>query len=67
MTTAAPRRLEPFAVPGGTEMSEQQRAGLGLNFSAVHTDVVIGGDGLTVTGTGPAGTVDIIRDDAWVL
>jgi aminopeptidase len=35
--------------------------------SAVHTDVAIGGEGMTVTGTGPAGTVDIIRDDEWVL
>jgi aminopeptidase len=29
--------------------------------------VVIGGDGITVTGTGPKGTVEIIRDDEWVL
>ena len=48
-------------------MSDDERYEIGLNRSAVHTDVVIGGDGLTVTGTGPKGTVDIIRDDAWVL
>jgi aminopeptidase len=29
--------------------------------------VVIGGDGITVIGTGPRGSVEIIRDDEWVL
>jgi aminopeptidase len=57
----------PFAVEGGLGMTDQQRAGLGLNSSVVHTDVVIGGDGITVTGRGPGGTVEIIRDDEWVL
>lgn len=57
----------PFAVASGEQMSEEERFGLGLNRSAVHTDVVIGGAGMTVTGTGPRGTVDIIRDDEWVL
>ncbi|HEX5205095.1 MAG TPA: aminopeptidase [Actinoplanes sp.] len=57
----------PFAVEGGMALSEDERAALGLNVSAVHTDVVIGGDGITVTGTGPKGTVEIIRDDEWVL
>jgi aminopeptidase len=28
---------------------------------------VIGGEGMTVTGTGPKGTVEIIRNDEWVL
>jgi aminopeptidase len=57
----------PFAVEGGPRMSPEQRAELGLNVSAVHTDVVIGGDGITVTGRGPKGTVTIIKDDEWVL
>ena len=57
----------PFAVAGGPEMSDEQRLEIGLNHSAVHTDVVIGGAGMTVTGTGPRGTVEIIRDDEWVL
>ena len=56
-----------FAVAGGPEMSDQERLEIGLNRSAVHTDVVIGGAGLTVTGTGPRGTAEIIRDDEWVL
>jgi len=57
----------PFAVAGGLEMTSEQRHEIGLNHSAVHTDVVIGGDGITVTGTGPKGTVEIIRDDEWGL
>ena len=57
----------PFAVAGGLSKTRDELYELGLNRSAVHTDVVIGGAGMTVTGTGPAGTVDIIRDDEWVL
>ena len=57
----------PFSVAGGLEKSDQERYEIGLNRSAVHTDVVIGGEGMTVTGTGPKGTVEIIRDDEWVL
>ncbi len=57
----------PFAIAGGLEMSDEDRFERGLNRSAVHTDVVIGGAGMTVTGVGPRGTVDIIRDDEWVL
>ncbi len=57
----------PFAVASGLDKSDEERYEIGLNRSAVHTDVVIGGEGMTVTGTGPAGTVEIIRDDDWVL
>lgn len=57
----------PFSVAGGLAKSDDERYALGLNRSAVHTDVVIGGEGMTVTGTGPNGTVEIIRDDDWVL
>ncbi|WP_203818725.1 aminopeptidase [Paractinoplanes ferrugineus] len=57
----------PWSVEGGLAMTPEQRAAVGLNSSGVHTDVVIGGDGMTVRGTGPGGTVDIIRDDEWVL
>ena len=57
----------PFAVADGLAKSNEERYATGLNHSAVHTDVVIGGDGMTVTGMGPRGTVDIIRDDEWVL
>ena len=57
----------PFAVPGGPQMTAEERGALGLNTASVHTDVVIGGEGITVTGRGPGGPVDIIRDDVWVL
>ncbi len=57
----------PFAVAGGTGKSEDELSAIGLNSSMVHTDVVVGGQGLTVTGTGPGGTVQILRDDECVL
>jgi aminopeptidase len=57
----------PFAVAGGPAMTQTERFELGLNESSVHTDVVIGGDGITVTGRGRDGTVEIIKDDQWVL
>ncbi|GAA1592715.1 aminopeptidase [Actinoplanes couchii] len=57
----------PFAVPDGLAKSPAERETLGLNSSTLHTDVVIGGDGITVTGTGPKGVTEIIRDEQWVL
>jgi aminopeptidase len=57
----------PFAVQDGLAKSNEERHEIGLNRSAVHTDVVIGGEGMTVSGTSPTGTVEIIRDDEWVL
>ena len=57
----------PFAVADGLNKNNEERYQIGLNNSAVHTDVVIGGVGMTVTGSGPTGTVEIIRDDEWVL
>jgi aminopeptidase len=57
----------PFAVDDGMAMTVAQRSDLGLNESSVHTDVVVGGDGITVTGVGKGGTVEIIREDEWVL
>jgi aminopeptidase len=60
-------RSFPFSVAGGLGMNDAERFELGLNTSAVHTDVVIGGEGMTVSATGPGGRVDIIRDDEWVL
>ena len=59
--------VERAYAAGGLDKDDDERYEMGLNRSAVHTDVVIGGEGMTVTGTGPAGTVEIIRDDEWVL
>ncbi len=57
----------PFAVADGLSKNQEELYELGLNHSAVHTDVVIGGNGITVTGSGPKGEAEIIRDDDWVL
>jgi aminopeptidase len=58
----------PFAVPGGLAMSPDERDALGLNVSAVHTDVVVGGPGVSVDGIRADGSVvPLITDDVWVL
>jgi aminopeptidase len=58
----------PFAVSGGTSMSQDELFERGLNRSAVHTDVVVGGPGVSVEGVASDGTVvPLITDDTWVL
>jgi aminopeptidase len=58
----------PFAVEGGLAKSRDELAALGLNFSTVHTDVVVGGPGVSVDGIGRDGTVvPLITDDRWAL
>jgi aminopeptidase len=58
----------PFVLPDGDTMSRDELLLAGLNVSAVHTDVVVGGpevavDGITREGT----TTPVVRDDRWVL
>jgi leucyl aminopeptidase (aminopeptidase T) len=39
-----------------------------LNVAPVHTDVVVGGPGVSITGVAAQGTrVPLIVDDAWAL
>ncbi|HEX6936685.1 MAG TPA: aminopeptidase [Actinomycetes bacterium] len=58
----------PMAVPDGQSLGSDELFDLGINRSAVHTDVVVGGPGVDVTGTTRDGReVAIIADDAWVL
>jgi aminopeptidase len=46
----------------------EERGAAGLNTSAVHTDVVVGGPGVDVVGTTRDGRpVPLIADDVWVL
>jgi aminopeptidase len=56
----------PFAVEKGLEMTPDERYTLGLNNSTVHTDVVLGGEGLTVTATTPTGPAVLLQDDTWL-
>jgi aminopeptidase len=57
----------PFAVENGLKLSQDEREALGLNCSSVHTDVVLGGEGLTVTATTPDGEITLLDNDTWVL
>ncbi len=58
----------PFTVPEGTSMGRDELAAVGLNFSSVHTDVVVGGPGVDVDGiTVDGSVVPLIRDDAWAF
>jgi aminopeptidase len=58
----------PMAVDGGTALTPEQLFEHGINRSSVHTDVVIGGPGVSVEGlTRDGQVVPIIKDDIWVL
>jgi aminopeptidase len=57
-----------FNVPGGDSMSTEQRIDAGINMSRAHTDVMIGGPEVEVTGIASDGSeVPIIRGDVWCL
>jgi aminopeptidase len=57
-----------FVLDGGTDHTQDELFDLGLNHSQAHTDVVIGGPGVSIDGISADGTVTpIVADDVWVL
>ena len=58
----------PFCVEGATGLDKGQLVARGINHSAVHTDFMIGGPGVDVTGIATSGDrIPIIEDDVWQL
>lgn len=56
------------AVDGGTSLSPEELAEIGVNDSTVHVDFMVGGPEVDVEGLdGNGRAAPIIRDDAWVL
>ncbi len=57
-----------FCVEGAEGLPPEQLVDRGINHSSVHTDFMIGGPGVNVTGvTGDGGRVTIIEDNIWQL
>jgi aminopeptidase len=58
----------PTTFPGAVELTTQQRIDAGLNQSATHVDVVVGGAGVELDGIAADGTATpILRGDTFVL
>jgi aminopeptidase len=58
----------PDALPGGAEMSWDEREAAGINHSAVHIDFMIGSPEVDVDGIEEGGAaVPIMRDGDWIL
>ncbi len=57
-----------FAVEGTEGLSNEELVARGINHSTVHTDFMIGGPGVNVTGITPdGGRITIIEDNVWQL
>jgi aminopeptidase len=58
----------PSAVEGGPKMSDDEALSIGMNRSKVHTDFMVGGPEVAVTGiTKDGDQVPILRNDEWQL
>lgn len=58
----------PMAVPNGLQMTKEERDELGVNSSLLHTDFMIGGDDVDVTGYDSDGNpTPIIRQGLFVI
>jgi aminopeptidase len=58
----------PTVLPGGEDMTAEERLAAGLNDCPVHTDVVVGGPEVDVDAILRDGTiVPVIAHDAWML
>lgn len=56
------------AIDGGRTLTRDERRELGVNESAAHVDVMLGGPDVDVDGIDARGrTTPVIRDDRWVL
>jgi aminopeptidase len=58
----------PTAIKGGAVMTDEEALSIGMNRSKVHTDFMVGGPEVSVTGiTRDGDRVPILRDDVWQL
>ncbi|MBA2725037.1 MAG: aminopeptidase, partial [Actinobacteria bacterium] len=58
----------PHCVEGASDMNVEERSAIGINQSRAHTDFMIGGPEVEVTGIESGGArVPIIVDDKWQL
>jgi aminopeptidase len=58
----------PTAIEGAAKMSDEEAMSIGMNRSKVHTDFMVGGPEVSVTGIATNGErVPILRNDEWQL
>lgn len=58
----------PDNIKGGVAMTQEEREAMGLNYSLIHEDIMIGTDDMNITGETKDGrTIEIFRDGTWAL